>query len=223
MPDPNCTQNVLEFPGFSRRKIEVSFSGGDITSNGGVQLLRMADERIGLIKAIVQTIDDDRRTNSCTHDLESLIRQRVYALALGYEDLNDHETLRSDLALQSALYRDEVLASSSTLCRLENRADRATAVAMHEVLVEQFIASFKKAPRRLILDVDATDDRVHGDQQGRFFHAYYDHDCFLPLYVFCGDQLLVSYLRESKIDGAKHSWAVLALLIKRFATNGMIL
>ncbi len=215
MPNPNCTQNVLEFPGFSRRKIEVSFSGGDITSNGGVQLLRMADERTGLIKAIVQTIEDDRRTNSCTHDLESLIRQRVYALALGYEDLNDHETLRGDLALQSALYRDEVLASSSTLCRLENRADRATAVAMHEVLVEQFIGSFKKAPRRLILDVDATDDRVHGDQEGRFFHAYYDHYCFLPLYVFCGDQLLVSYLRESKIDGAKHSWAILALLIKR--------
>jgi hypothetical protein len=86
---------------------------------------------------------------------------------------------------------------------------------MHEVLVEQFIASFNKAPRQLILDVDATDDRVHGDQEGRFFHAYYDHYCFLPLYVFCGDQLLVSYLRESKIDGAKHSWAILALLIKR--------
>ena len=96
MPDPNRTQNVLEFPGFSGRKIA---SGGDLTSNGGVQLLRLADERTRLIKAIVQTKDDDRRTHSRTHDLESLIRQRVYALSLGDEDLNDHETLRSDLAL----------------------------------------------------------------------------------------------------------------------------
>jgi hypothetical protein len=206
---------VLEFPGFSRRKIQASFTGGDITSNGGVQLLRLADERTGLTEAVAQAMGDDRRGKSCTHDVESLIRQRVYAMALGYEDLNDHETLRSDLALQSALYRDEELASSSTLCRWENRADRETAVALHEVLVERFIASFDKVPRRLILDVDATDDRVHGDQEGRFFHAYYDHYCFLPLYVFCGDQLLVSYLRESKIDGAKHSWAILALLIKR--------
>ena len=167
-----CTRSVLEFPGFSRRKIEASFTGGDITSNGGTQLLRLADERLGLIGAVAKVIGDDRRTKSCRHDLESLIRQRVYAIALGYEDLNDHDTLRSDLALQSALYRDEELASSSTLCRLENRADRATAVAMHEVLVERFIASFERAPRRLILDVDATDDRVHGDQEGRFFPLY---------------------------------------------------
>lgn len=215
MPDPNCTQTLLEFPGFSRRKIEASFSGGDITSNGGVQLLRLADDRTGLIQAVAEVIEDRRRANSCLHDLESLLRQRVYAMALGYEDLNDHETLRSDLALQSALFRSDELASASTLCRLENRSDRQTAVAMHEVLVAQFIASFERAPRQLILDVDATDDRVHGDQQGRGYHAYYDHYCFLPLYVFCGDQLLVSYLRPSKIDAAKHAWAILALLIKR--------
>lgn len=209
------TQTTLEFPGFSRRNIEVCFEGGDITSHGGVQLLRLVDERLGLINAVAQVIADDRRANRCQHDLASLIRQRVYAIALGHEDLNDHEALRRDLALQSALYRDEALASPSTLCRLENRADRETAVAMHEVLVERFIAAFDKAPRQLILDVDATDDAVHGNQQGRFFHAHYDHYCFLPLYVFCKDQLLVSYLRPSKIDGAKHSWAVLALLIKR--------
>lgn len=212
---PECTQSAIEFPGFSRRKIEASFRGGDITSNGGVQLLRLADERTGLIKAVTQVIEDDRRANSCQHDLESLLRQRVYAMALGFEDLNDHETLREDLALQSALFRSEELASASTLCRLENRANRQTAIAMHEVLVEQFIASFDKAPRRLILDVDATDDRVHGDQEGRGYHAYYDHYCFLPLYVFCKDQLLVSYLRPSRIDGAKHTWAILSRLIKR--------
>ena len=210
-----CTQTALQFPRFSRRKIDVSFNGGDITSNGGVQLLRLADERTGLIKAAARAIGDSRRTKSCTHDLESLVRQRVYGISLGYEDLNDHEALRADLALQTALSRDESLASPSTLCRLENRANRNTAVALHKVLIDNFIASYKQAPRRLILDVDATDDRVHGDQEGRFFHGYYDHYCFLPLYVFCGDQLLVSYLRSSKIDGAKHSWAILALLIKR--------
>ena len=210
-----CTQTALQFPRFSRRKIDVSFNGGDITSNGGGQLLRLADERTGLIKAAARAIGDSRRTKSCTHDLESLVRQRVYGISLGYEDLNDHEALRADLALQTALSRDESLASPSTLCRLENRANRNTAVALHKVLIDNFIASYKQAPRRLILDVDATDDRVHGDQEGRFFHGYYDHYCFLPLYVFCGDQLLVSYLRSSKIDGAKHSWAILALLIKR--------
>ena len=210
-----CTQTALQFPRFSRRKIDVSFNGGDITSNGGVQLLRLADERTGLIKAAARAIGDSRRTKSCTHDLESLVRQRVYGISLGYEDLNDHEALRADLALQTALSRDESLASPSTLCRLENRANRNTAVALHKVLIDNFIASYKQAPRRLILDVDATDDRVHGDQEGRFFHGDYDHYCFLPLYVFCGDQLWVSYLRSSKIDGAKHSWAVLALLIKR--------
>ena len=92
------------------------------------------------------------------------------------------------------------LASSATLCRFENRADRSMAVQMHEVLLDQFIASFKRAPRRLILDFDATDDAVHGDQEQRFFHGYYDQYCFLPLYVFCGRQLLVSYLRPIRID-----------------------
>ena len=210
-----CTQTALQFPGFSHRKIDVSFNGGDITSNGGVQLLRWADERTGLIKAAARAIGDSRQRKSCTHALESLVRQRVYGLSLGYEDLNDHEALRADLALQTALSRDESLASPSTLCRLENRANRNTAVALHKGLIDNFIASYKQAPRRLILDVDATDDRVHGDQAGRFFHGYYDHYCCLPLYVFCGDQRLVSYLRSSKIDGAKHSWAILALLIKR--------
>ena len=210
-----CTQTALQFPGFSRRKIDVSFNGGDITSNGGVQLLRWADERTGLIKAAARAIGDSRQRKSCTHALESLVRQRVYGLSLGYEDLNDHEALRADLALQTALSRDESLASPSTLCRLENGANRNTAVALHKGLIDNFIASYKQAPRRLILDVDATDDRVHGDQAGRFFHGYYDHYCCLPLYVFCGDQRLVSYLRSSKIDGAKHSWAILALLIKR--------
>jgi hypothetical protein len=195
--------------------VEANFQGGDITSDGGVLLLQQVDRRLGLTAAVARTLDDPRRQASCDHDGLSLLQQRVYALALGYEDLNDHETLRLDLAIQTALGRTEELASSSTLCRWENRADREAAGRMHEVIVEQFIASFKKAPKKLILDFDATDDAVHGKQEGRFFHGYYDHYCFLPLYVFCRNQLLVSYLRPSKIDGAKHAWAILALLVKR--------
>ena len=116
-------------------------------------------------------LEEPRRRASCAHDSVSLLQQRVYGLALGYEDLNDHETLRRDLAIQTALDRTEVLASSSTLCRWENRADRETAWRIHEVIVEQFIASNKRRPKKLILDFDATDDAVHGKQEGRFFHG----------------------------------------------------
>uniref|UniRef100_UPI003AF48A4F IS1380 family transposase n=2 Tax=Thiolapillus sp. TaxID=2017437 RepID=UPI003AF48A4F len=144
-----------------------------------------------------------------------LLRQRVYALCQGYEDLNDHNDLRRDPAFQTAVGQDECLGSSPTLCRLENRVDRVTAVAIHRVFVERFIASYEEPPEELILDFDATDDRVHGEQEGRFFHGYYDTYCFLPLYVFCGDQLLVGYLRPSRIDGARHAWAILALLVRQ--------
>ena len=143
----NCTQESFQFPVLKRRIVEASFEGGDITSDGGVLLLQQVDRRVGLTEAITRVLDDPRRQASCEHNNLSLLRQRVYALALGYEDLNDHETLRLDLAIQTALGRSEELASSSTLCRWENRADRQTAVDMHKVLIEQFIASFKKAPK----------------------------------------------------------------------------
>ncbi|MCZ6717348.1 MAG: IS1380 family transposase [Gammaproteobacteria bacterium] len=208
-------QKTFEFPRVNRRVVEANFDGGDITSDGGVLLLRQADRLVGLSAAITRALTDPRRAASCDHDLESLLRQRVYAIALGYEDLNDHEALRQDVALQTAVERDQSLASASTLCRFENQADRESAWRLHEVLVDQFVASFKRAPKKLILDFDATDDPVHGEQDGRFFHGYYRHYCFLPLYVFCGHQLLVSYLRPSNIDGAKHSWAILSLLVKR--------
>ncbi len=211
----NCTREVIEYPGFDRRLIETEFTGGEITSDGGVLLLREADRQIGLTEMVAGKLSDGRRQKSCRHDLLSMLRQRVYALALGYEDLNDHDTLRSDAAIQTAVERDSNLAGGSTLCRFENRADRRAALQIHEVLVESFIASHEQAPKELILDFDATDDQVHGKQEGRFFNGYYDNYCFLPLYVFCKDQLLVSYLRESRIDGAKHSWAILALLVKR--------
>jgi hypothetical protein len=195
--------------------VEASFAGGDITSDGGVLRLRQADRWLGLSEAIADALSDPRRQASCDHDLSTLVRQRLFAMALGYEDLNDHDALRQDVALQTAVAVDQSLASASTLCRFENRADRETAWRLHEVLLEQFIASCKTAPTELMLDFDATDDPVHGEQDGRFFHGFYGHYCFLPLYVFCGDQLLVSYLRPSNIDGAKHSWAILSLLVKR--------
>ena len=110
---------------------------------------------------------------------------------------------------------DEVLASPSTLCRLENRSARRIALDIHRVFIEQFIHSFDETPQELILDFDPTDDPVHCHQEKRFFHGYYEKYCFLPLYVFCGQQLLVSYLRPCNQDGAKHAWASLSLLVKR--------
>ena len=210
----NRSRAGLEFPGVKGRRVEAAFEGGNVTSDGGLLLLRQVDRRLGLTAAASKLLDDPRRQASCDHSQLSMIRQRVYGLALGYEDLNDHDSLRHDLAWQTAVERDNPSASSPTLSRLENRADRSVAAALHSLLMEQFIASFNQPPKELILDFDATDDPVHGNQEGRFFHGYYDRYCFLPLYVFCGEQLLVSYLRPANIDGAKHAWAILALLVK---------
>ncbi len=210
------TIKPIDFTTCKRRLVQADFTGGDITSDGGAVFLREIDRRLQLTSAIAQRFSDHRRKNQIKHDNLSLLRQRVYAICLGYEDLNDHETLRTDSLIQTALNKDHTLASPPTLCRFENSMGRREALAIHEVLINNFIASFAKSPQELILDFDATDDAVHGRQEGRFFHGYYDHYCFLPLYVFCGDQLLVSYLRTSKIDAAKHSWAILSLLVKRF-------
>ena len=210
-----CTTEQLGFPSFSRRKVQADFEGGDVSSDGGVLLLRQMDRRLKLTQTLAGELPDAREASACDHAMVDLLRQRIYGLALGYEDGNDHERLRHDIALQTAVERTDELASPATLCRWENRADRKAARIVHELLIEQFIASHKKAPAELILDFDATDDAVHGKQEGRFFHGYYDHYCFLPLYVFCGTQLLVSYLRPSNMDPARHAWAVLSLLVKR--------
>ena len=209
------TQELFHFPSFDRRKIEGSFTGGEVSSDGGVMLLRQADRRLGLVAALDRVLPDPRNPDFIIHRQVDLLRQRIFGLALGYEDLNDHASLRRDPVWQTALERDEDLASSPTLCRLENRVNRQTVVAFHRVLLEKFIASFKTVPTELVLDFDATDDRVHGQQEGRAFHGYYGDWCFLPLYVFCGEQLLVSYLRPSNIDAARHSWAILKLLVQR--------
>jgi hypothetical protein len=209
-----CYQTSIPFSPVKRHKVEADFSGGDITSNAGIPLLAQVDQQMNLTRSVARALDDTRRKASCDHSLAELLKQRIYALALGYEDLNDHNELRHDLALQTAASRVETLASPATLCRLEQRSDREAAVAIHKILFQQFVDAHDRPPKRLILDFDATDTPLHGDQEGRFFHGYYDHYCFLPLYVFCGRHLLVSYLRRSDIDAAKHSWAILSLLVK---------
>ena len=209
-----CYRTPLQFPSVKRRKVEADFNGGDITGNGGIRLLSNVDRHLGLTRGVARRLADPRRQASCGHSVADLVKQRVYALALGHEDLNDHGELRHDLALQTAASRVETLASPSTLCRLEQRADRDTAWAIHEVLFEQFVAAHPKPPQRLILDFDATDTPLHGEQENRFFHGYYGGYCYLPLYVFCGRHPLVSYLRPSGGDGARHAWAILSLLVK---------
>ncbi len=209
------TSEMMLFPACRKRRVEAAFDGGEVTSNGGALLLRQVDRRLGLTAAVAGALSDGRQRGKVKHRLVDMLRQRVFGIALGYEDLNDHAALRHDGALQTAAGRDAPLASAPTLCRFENRAGPACAWVIHGVLVDVFIASFEAPPEEVVLDFDATDDAVHGHQEGRFFHGYYDHYCFLPLYVFCGDHLLASYLRPSKIDQAKHAWAILALLVRR--------
>lgn len=204
----------LAFSPLSRREIEATFSGGHITSDAGLLLLREVERRQGLIKAVAAGLTDTRQPSKVRHALRDLVAQRVFALAGGYEDLNDHDHLRLDHALQTVLGRNDTLAGKSTLGRLEQHLGREAAVQAHRALWQHFIDQHRKPPKEIILDFDATDVPVHGDQEGRFFHGYYDHYCFLPLYVFCGRHLLVSYLRPSNIDGARHSWALLALLAR---------
>jgi len=215
----NCTEELasarLDFGQLGRRVIEGRFDGGNMTSDGGVLLVAKVDQRLGLTDAAARVVTDPRDATAITHSIRDMLRQRVYGLVLGWEDLNNHTQLRQDIAYQTAVGREDDLASAPTLCRLEKMGTRATAVKLHEVLVDQFIASFKTAPNELILDFDATDCPLHGKQEHRFFHGYYDSYCYLPLYVFCGEQMLAAYLRPSKIDGAKHAAAILKLLVTK--------
>jgi hypothetical protein len=194
--------------------VEASFSGGDVSSDGGLLLIRQADRRLKLTATLAKRLPDLRQPTKVIHPMVTLLRQRIYGLCQGYEDLNDHDLLRTDVALQTAVEQDNELASASTLCRWENEASRQAAWIVHQWWLQQFIASHATAPTELVLDLDATDDPLHGQQEGAFFHGYYAQYCFLPLYVFCGEQLLVAYLRPSNIDVARHAWAIVALLVK---------
>jgi hypothetical protein len=211
----NRNLQLFEFPTVKKRRVQAAFDGGNTTSDAGLLLLRQVERKTGFLRAAAKALPDSRDPDRIEHSIERLLTQRVFGLCLGYEDLNDHDELRTDIAWQTAARTDRPLASSPTLCRWENQADRDASMAFNQVLVDQFIDSFAQAPQELILDFDATDDRVHGQQEGRFYNGYYHDYCFLPLYVFCGQRLLVAYLRPSNQDAAKHAWAILKLLSSR--------
>jgi Transposase DDE domain group 1 len=215
----DCNSKTIDFSSRGSKTVHADFQGGRLTTDGGALILGELADQIGLFGALDAAIPDPRDPRFIIHDQRVLLAQRVIAIALGYEDLNDHQTLRTDPALQVSAGRtpdpELTLASPPTLCRLENRVDRKTLVKIAEVLVDQFIAAHPEPPEHLMLDFDATDDPIHGKQEGRFFHGYYDHHCYLPLYVFCGDELLTAYLRSSNIDASKHARSVLKLLVRR--------
>ena len=215
----DCNAQPIAFTPLARRQLLAQFDGGRITSDAGALLLREAAGRSRLFERMAACLPDPREPSMVEHDQRTMLAQRVLGIACGWEDLNDHHGLRGDPLMQAASERgiDDArpLASPSTLCRLENRADRSACAELSKLLVELFVESFDSPPDELVLDFDATDDPVHGQQEGRFFHGYYDAYCYLPLYVFCGERLLVSYLRPSNIDASKHSRAVLKLLVTR--------
>lgn len=222
-----CIPDQLEFPGVGRRRIVARFDGGHITSDAGALLLKEVEARTGLLQRAAQCFVDHRDPVLVEHRVEELVSQRIVGLALGYEDLNDHDRLRHDPLLAAvvgkrdpmgrgrvrARDRGKALAGKSTLNRLELTPPDAGAQsrykkivvkpeALDALLVEEFVRSYERAPKRVVFDVDATDDPLHGHQEGRFFHGYYRQYCYLPLYIFCGEQLLCARLRPSNIDGA---------------------
>jgi hypothetical protein len=212
-----CSPGLFEFPRVEGRAVVASFDGGRITSEAGALLLGATDRVIGLTRRLAACFQDHRDPAFVEHDLETLLMQRIVGIALGYEDLVDHDELRHDpvlavLAGKLAARRSDCapLAGKSTLNRLEhgrpepNRYARisADAGAIEALFVALFLDAHAKAPSQITLDLDATDDPLHGHQEGRFFHGYYDTYCYLPLYIFCGRHLLAAKLRRSNIDGA---------------------
>jgi hypothetical protein len=207
-----CSQTEMDFGSSGGRKLVGAFDGGAISSNGGVVLLAAADRRIGLSRRLADCFKDHRSPDRIEHGLADLLRQRIFAQALGHEDLIDHDTLRFDPALMAALDRPEdALAGKSTLNRLEHAGkigrDRHhkldhDASAIERLFVDLFMDAHREPPVRIVLDLDATDDRLFGQQEGRHFHGYYDCYCYLPLYIFCGRHLLCAKLRSSSVDGA---------------------
>jgi hypothetical protein len=212
-----CNSELYQFPDVEKKAVVAGFDGGKITSDAGMLLLAQADRAIGMTKRLARCFTDTRDARFIEHTVTTLVRQRVFGIALGYEDLNDHDELRHDPVLATAIGKLEATrkdcapaAGKSTLNRLE--LSRAMPTRYHKIahdgsaiehlLVDLFLESYKQAPEEIILDLDATDDPIHGHQEGRFFHGYYDCYCYLPLYIFCGDQLLASKLRVSNIDGA---------------------
>ena len=212
-----CNAGLFEFAPVERRAVVAGFDGGAITSDAGGLLLGATDRALRVIERFAKCFIDRRRPELIEHEVATLIGQRVFAMALGYEDLNDHDELRQDRVMHVLAGKLEArradcapVAGKSTLNRLELSREVATryhkiahdAAAIEGLFVTLFLEAHKIAPKQIILDVDATDDPLHGQQEGRFFHGYYDCYCYLPLYVFCGEQLLAAKLRPSNIDAS---------------------
>ncbi len=212
-----CSAESFDFGTVEGRPVEAAFDGGLVTSDAGALLLGATDRAIDLVARFALCFHDERRAELIEHEVATLVGQRVYGIALGYEDLNDHDELRHDpmmaiLAGKLAARREDCapVAGKSTLNRLELSKLASTRyhkishnpMAIRNLLVELFLEAYARPPRQIILDLDATDDPVHGEQEGRFFHGYYDCYCYLPLYIFCGRHLLVSKQRSAAIDAA---------------------
>ena len=220
----DCSPSQLEFQDLGSRKVVAAFNGGRQTQDGGLLLLREVAEGTGLIRRFAACFRDHRQPERIEHTVEELLGQRVLAQAQGYEDLNDHDTLRDDPLLAVAAGKRDVvgearererdrghaLAGRSTLNRLERTTSEPSRYhkivhdeqAIEGLFVEHFLDAHERPPSRIVLDLDATDDPLYGDQEGRFFHGYYRHYCYLPLYIFCGSFLLCAKLRRSNLDGA---------------------
>ena len=208
-----CTQSSFEFQGHFSRSVRAQFDGGTMTSDAGGLLLRETDRRLNLLPRLAGCFLDGRDAGRIQHTVGEMIAQRVYGLALGYEDLNDHEQLRQDPLLKLLSNKrdlEEPLAGKSTLNRLElstGAPDRYKKItfwkqAIDELLVDVFVEAHASAPKEIVLDIDTTDVELHGGQEGRFFHGYYDHYCYLPLYIFSGEHLLCARQRPANIDAA---------------------
>ena len=209
----DCIQSGFEFEACGKREIVARFDGGTISSDGGAFLLRQTDQRLHLLARLAECFLDGRNQEQVEHSILEMLSQRIYGLALGYEDINDHEQLRKDPVFGILAGRQELeepLAGKSTLNRMELGAgtkDRYKKItfwkeAIDELLVKVFIESHPQAPEQIILDVDTTDLPLHGNQEGRFFHGYYGNYCYLPLYIFCGGHVLCARLREANHDAA---------------------
>jgi hypothetical protein len=219
-----CTQSSFEFQAHYGREVVARFDGGTISSDGGSLLLRQNDQRLNLLGRFAQGFLDGRDQDRIEHSILEMVSQRVYGLALGYEDLNDHEQLRKDPLFGVLVGRQELerpLAGKSTLNRVElgnGQPDRYKKItfwrpAVDELLVSVFLESQDQAPEQIILDIDTTDLPLHGKQEGRFFHGYYDHYCYLPLYVFCGEHVLCARLREANCDASAGSLAEIERIV----------
>ena len=224
-----CTPELFEFEAVERRAVVASFDGGTITSNAGALLLRQLDRGLGLVRRFAGCFLDRRDPRFVEHRVETLVGQRIFALALGYEDLNDHDELRhaptfAVLAGKLTPLRSDCapVAGKSTLNRLEHTPKRHSAkyhridydeASIGRLLVDLFLDAPARAPGEIVLDLDATDIPLFGHQEGRFFHGYYDNYCYLPLYVFCGRHLLLAKLRRSNIDASAGSVEAIARIV----------